>query len=446
MLWKGNHLFCNVPLPKADDRPLIVSHPGAHMNYLASWNVMVEHGEPFVLVCDDLGPAYPDGWWAQHSKDGMEYFARLQNPQGVGQAYRNPDLSFQNLLVHRGLDANKGMEDFPLIDIMYVDFIEIFLKDNGEVDWRPTFMAAAPKMVEKVRDGGVLIIDRKNVHEDYDQWLEFPQGEFEVSPGITLEHVGKGEWLILDMPLNGGGRDEIHAEVFRVSNSNPPGNPDDFLATLMKERRLAPKDLEGFKGTLPTRWPGHPTLDDYTERLFNHYDHPDAFDRPDYPEPLESSWKSEKYDEWLQWLINHPESLRPIERNERIMQMGSTTVRLVHGTILAHLDWLQTKDASLVVRDALRESCLAENLFLGKNAANLQPFMRWKKPIRHMRWSGPDATPNLTRELLKLSKSNVMATISHGIATLEELEAALTDYDGEVEELVIFHLDEEDYR
>ena len=98
------------------------------------------------------------------------------------------------------------------------------------------------------------------------------------------------------------------------------------------------------------------------------------------------------------------------------------------------------------MRDALRESCLAENLFLGKNAANLQPFMRWKKPIRHMRWSGPDATPNLTRELLKLSKSNVMATISHGIATLEELEAALTDYDGEVEELVIFHLDEEDYR
>ena len=256
MLWKNNQVFCNVPLPKADDRPLIVSHPGAHGNYLASWNVMVDHGEPFVLVCDDLGPAYPDGWWAQHSNNGMEYFARLQNPQGVGQAYRNPDLPFQNLLVHRGLEANKGMEDFPLIDIMYVDFIEIFQTHNGEPDWRPTFMAAAPKMVEKVRDGGVLIIDRKNVHEDFNhEWLEFPEGEFEVSPGITLEHVGKGEWLILDIPLNGGGRNEIEAEVFRVSNSNPLGNPDDFLVALMKERRLAPEDLKELKGTLPERWP-----------------------------------------------------------------------------------------------------------------------------------------------------------------------------------------------
>ncbi len=49
-------------------------------------------------------------------------------------------------------------------------------------------------------------------------------------------------------------------------------------------------------------------------------------------------------------------------------------------------------------------------------------------------------------ELLNLSKTNVMATISHGLGTLEELEAALIDYDGPVEELVIFHLDEGDYR
>ncbi len=446
MLWKDNQIFCDVPLPKVEDRPLIVSHPGAHMNYLASWNVMVDHGEPFVLVCDDFGPAYPDGWWAQHSKNGMEYFARLQNPQGVGQAYRNPDLPFQNLLVHRELDANKGMEDFPLIDIMYVDFIDIFLTYEGKADWRPTFLAAAPKMVEKVRDGGVLIIDRKNVHEDCGpQWLEFPQGEFQVAPGITLEHVGKGEWLILDLELNGG-KNEIEAEVFRVSNSNPLGNLDDFLAALMKERRLAPDDLKELKGTLPERWPEHPTHAEYCERLFEHYDHPQAFDRPLYPEPLVSSWDADQYEEWLQWLIDHPDNLRPIERNERILQMGNTKVRLVHGPIQAHLDWLQIRNASLVVRGSLREICLSQNIFLKKNAANLQPFFRWKKPIRHMKWSGNEATPNLTQELLKLSKTNVMATISHGLGTLEELEAALIDYDGPVEELVIFHLDEGDYR
>ena len=52
----------------------------------------------------------------------------------------------------------------------------------------------------------------------------------------------------------------------------------------------------------------------------------------------------------------------------------------------------------------------------------------------------------MTQELLKLSKTNVMATISHGLGTLDELEAALIDYEGPVEELVIFHLDEGDYR
>ena len=445
MLWKDNQVFCNVPLPKAHDRPLIVSHPGAHMNYLASWNVMVDHGEPFVLVCDDLGPAYPDGWWAQHSKDGMEYFARLQNPQGVGQAYRNPDLSFQNLLVHRELDANKGMADFPLIDVMYVDFIEIFLTHNGEPDWRPSFMAAAPDMVEKVRDGGVLIIDRKNVHESLGQWLEFPEGEFEVSPGITLEHVGKGEWLILETPLNGGGRDEIEAEVFRVSNSNPLGNPDDFLVTLMKERRLAPEDLQALKGTLPDRWPEHPSVEDYYQRLFNHYDNPRAFERPDYPEPLESPWRSEQYDEWLQWLIEHPWSLRPVQRNERIIYMGNTKVRLIQGDILDHLDWLDVQGASLAVRGGLLKKCLEANCFLAMNAVNLQP--RWlSSPIPNLVWSGLNATPELTLELIDLSKSTMLATVSHGQATLEELEDALGDYVTDVEELVIFHLDEGDYR
>ena len=439
MLWKDNQVFCNVPLPTAKGRPLIVSHPGAHMNYLASWNVMVDHGEPFVLVCDDLGPAYPDSWWAQHSNIGMEYFARLQNPQGVGQAYRNPNLPFQNLLVHRELDANKGMEDFPLIDIMYVDFIEIFLAYNGEVEWRPNFMAAAPKMVEKVRDGGVLIIDRKNVHEDYDQWLEFPQGEFEVSPGITLEHVGKAEWLILEVPLNGG-KHEVEAEVFKVSNSNPLGNPDDFLMTLMKERRLAPEDLEELKGTLPARWPEHPSNEEYYERVSQ----PELFDRPDYPEPLQNAWKSEQYDEWLQWLIDNPEHLRPVERNERIVQIGNTKVRLIHGDILEHLDWLSLKNASLAVRRNLQDLCIDENHFLAKNAVKLQPL--WiRKPIANLIWSGPDATPNLTSELLRLSKSRVLATVSHSQATLQELEDALADYDGQVEELVLFHLDEEDY-
>ena len=97
------------------------------------------------------------------------------------------------------------------------------------------------------------------------------------------------------------------------------------------------------------------------------------------------------------------------------------------------------------MRRTLQDLCLDENIFLKKHVVNLQPL--WiRKPIADLIWSGPDATPDLTLQLLRLSKSNVLATVSHSLATLDELEAALKHYDGHVEELVIFHLDEEDYR
>ena len=213
----------------------------------------------------------------------------------------------------------------------------------------------------------------------------------------------------------------------------------------MKERRLAPGDLKELKGTLPARWPEHPTHEEYCERLFNHYDHPNLYERPNYPEPLENSWKSEQYDEWLQWLIDHPDKLRPVERNERILQIGNTKVRLVHGNMLEHLDWLSLKQAGIAVRRNLRDMCIDENIFLAKKAVNLQPLWT-RRPIANLIWSGPDATPNLTMQLLRLCRSNVLATVSHGLATLEELEDALMHYDGHVEELIVFHLDEGDYR
>ena len=127
------------------------------------------------------------------------------------------------------------------------------------------------------------------------------------------------------------------------------------------------------------------------------------------------------------------------------MQIGNTKVRLVHGNMLEHLDWLSLKQAGIAVRRNLRDMCIDENIFLAKKAVNLQPL--WiRRPIANLIWSGPDATPNLTLQLLRLCRSNVVATVSHGLATLSELEDALEHYDGHVEELIVFHLDEGDYR
>ena len=52
-----------------------------------------------------------------------------------------------------------------------------------------------------------------------------------------------------------------------------------------------------------------------------------------HPMPQDSAWKEEEYREWIQWLVQHPEQLRPLERNERKMKIGEVNVTFVHGDI-----------------------------------------------------------------------------------------------------------------
>ena len=60
------------------------------------------------------------------------------------------------------------------------------------------------------------------------------------------------------------------------------------------------------------------------------------------PMPLNSAWKEEDYKEWIEWLMQHPEQLRPQERQERTMKIGDVNVTFVHGDILDHLEWLES--------------------------------------------------------------------------------------------------------
>jgi len=144
-------------------------------------------------------------------------------------------------------------------------------------------------------------------------------------------------------------------------------------------------------------------------------------------------------------LVQHPEQLRPLERNERKMKIGEVNVTFVHGDILDHLDWLESINASLVLRRKLLTKCLEKNPYLIKNSVNLQP--RWEvHPIPKLDWSGSVKHQNLTQSILELSKTNTTATISHSGGTIESI---LKSLDGKtnstVERLIIFHLDEEDY-
>lgn len=438
MMWKDNQLFTEVPLPKASDGPLIVVHPAAGANYLASWNVMIDHGQPFVLICDDVNPHYPDEW-PYHSDDtGYEYFARIADPVGIGAAYRNPDLGFQNLLVHRAMDGKEGYLSIPEIDILYLDWLEPFSNnEHGKA-----FMDCIALMASRVKDGGVIILDRKHKNP-CSQWFDFPEdGAFTVADGISLQHIGKGEWPILSLEMSWA--KEIAAEVFSVNNSNQLGNADDFLATLMVERRMDIASLEMMKRRIPQRWSSHPDRDYWIERYLDHLDIP-SISELEYPYPLTGPWDADRYRDWVQSLIDEPHHLRPVERNAREYVFGGIKTMIIHGDIVDHADWLYLKDASLILRNKQLRACLARCLALKVKAVKLQP--KWGfQPITSLKWSGEDATQNLTQKLLNLTLSPVVATIVHGDASLAQLQAELEDYEGEVEQLIIFHLDKDDYQ
>ena len=442
MLWKNNQLFTDIPFPKVKDRPLIVAHPGAHMNYLASWNVMVDNEAPFVLVCDDLSPAYPDGWWSSHSQNNSEYFARISNPLGVGQAYRNPDLGFQNLLIHREMEAKKGLKDYPFIDIMYIDFPEIFLEGGFDFESEePVLLQAASLLSSKVRDEGLLIFDLKNASQD----LSLPKGLIEINEDISWEYMGKAEWFIIPkgIDLFHSGNQDVQAVIYKVRNKNKFPDCFDFLASLMKERRLSIDEIEKIKH-LPPRWPFHIHQSEYIDAWLRHAEF--GGNEPFlHPMPLDSAWKEEEYKEWIQWLIQHPEQLRPQERQERTIKIGEVDVTFVHGDIHDHLDWLESINASLVLRRKLLTKCLEKNPYLIKNSVNLQP--RWDiNPIPNLKWSGFESTKNLTGLMMELCNTETMATISHGDGSLISFVESLKNHNEEdVKNLIIFHRDVNDF-
>ena len=443
MLWKNNQFFTDIPFPKVKDRPLIVAHPGAHMNYLASWNVMVDNEAPFVLVCDDLSPAYPDGWWSSHSQNNAEYFARISNPQGVGQAYRNPDLGFQNLLIHREMEAKKGLKDYPFIDIMYIDFPEIFLEGGFDFESKePVLLQAASLLSSKVRDEGLIIFDLKNASQD----INLPKGLIEINEDISWEYMGKAEWFIIPkgVDLFHSGNQDVQAVIYKVRNKNKFPDCFDFLASLMKERRLSIDELENIKH-LPPRWPFHIHQSEYIDAWLRHAEF--GGNEPFlHPMPLDSAWKEEEYKEWIQWLIQHPEQLRPQERKERTMKIGDVDVTFVHGDILDHLDWLESINASLVLRRKLLTKCLEKNPYLIKNSVNLQP--RWDiNPIPNLEWSGTESIKNLTSLMMALCNTQTMATISHRDGTLKSLLESLKHASNVASKrLILFHLDHGDYQ
>ena len=435
MMWKDNELIIEIPLPRVKDRPLIVAHPAAGSNYSAAWNVMIEHGEDFVLVCDDVGPHYPDEWPYHCDEVGAEYFVRMQNSTQGDRVYRNPDLKFDNLLVHRQMTALEGFQSMPLVDVLFVDWLPPFSENTPDL----TFKKVAAAMADACRDGGIILLDEK-AREHFPHWFEFEDGEF------GLEHLGRAEWPILSLEMTQ--RVGISAEVFRVHNAKKQQGVDDFLSTLTMERRMSAKELKLMRKRMPRRNDSLPDKDEWWERKFDSTFH-QGFIAPEWPMPQASPWDFGRYKLWIDDLIKNPERLKPISRDIRTLKIGFK-IQLIHGDIKNHAEWLFLQNTSVILRAKQMVQCLEACPMLAERAIKLQP--KWEDPlIQEMKWSGENATPDLTKKLLDLSKGQKnVATIAHEQGELENLLSQCKQWlkdnpNAGLECFTIFHLDKADY-
>ena len=399
---------------------------------------MVDNGQPFVLICDDLGPDYPDGGWGPAFRKMDASILRESTILSELAKLTEIQICHSRIsLVHRGIDAKELVwKELPFIDIMYIDFPELFLGYNDEP--KHPLLRAASSLSSKVRDGGLIISDRKN----FDDYWTLPKEEFQVDENVMWDPLGKAEWFIIPegVELHHSGNQDIFADLFRVSQKKQFPDCFDFLASLMKHRRMSVEELQESIEKPPKRWPFHMSVNQYYNSWNRHQEFGSG--RVEHPVPQGTPWKDEMFAQWIEWLIEHPDQLRPTKRKERHLKIGDVDVTLVHGDITEHLDWLESKNSSLVLRRKLLTKCLEINPFLWKNSVNLQP--KWEcPPIPKLRWSGNDSTKNLTGKLLQLSKTSVIGLVSHGSASLPSLKF-LSDCK-RVNEVVIFHLDKEDY-
>ncbi len=259
------------------------------------------------------------------------------------------------------------------------------------------------------------------------------------------EPLGKAEWFIIPegVELYHSGNQDIFADLFRISQKKQFPDCFDFLANLIKHRRMSVEELQEVIEKPPKRWPFHMSVNQYYNSWNRHQEFGSG--RYEHPVPQGTPWKDEMFAQWIEWLIEHPDQLRPTKRKERHLKIGEVDVTLVHGDIAENLDWLESKNASLVLRRKLLTKCLVINPFLWKNSVNLQP--KWEHPpIPKLIWSGKESTYNLSLKLMIKSKTKTFATISHSEGKIESLLNGLKLMPILLNQVIIFHIEEQDYK
>ena len=235
-----------IPYTPKGGRPTVIYHPAAGGHWIASWQIAASLGTPFVLVANDIYPHTPDdGLQGVVDAEGNCPFQKVGYTDYHGsKLYHNVSLDVAHWLEMNQGDGGQKLASMPLVDILYVDWLD---------DWLPTPVAGldvdfsdyAKAFAHKVRDGGLILLDLKHSDVDFElSWFDIPPDSFEVHSGVTLEHLG----FIIQRKekgfarLNGASNQHNIIEVFKVHN--------DHLSGEMNEDVLKRLDLLNWFATI----------------------------------------------------------------------------------------------------------------------------------------------------------------------------------------------------
>ena len=474
----GPPIDFGLPIAVPKDRPLVVAHPAAAMHHHASFGLLSDAGHPFIHVMVDWGEYAPTSWDISAHESGLATWQRIADTTQGHTVCRKAGLSTPHWQVHIPGEAFATLTNLPPLDVLYLDWLA-WLEAHAP-DPCTDFANAIGAFVHKVREGGLVVLDHKHITMNDGQhgWFSHVNEAFVHLPGGSLlANKGVVEWMSPDLY----GEYQTHmATVYEVHHGI-----DGALAqkdweqamqawtwTVMPEVSMSPASVKALLESEPSP-PVHPDartqvqwMDDWFRQQDEHEGGPSFLG----PAPPLSSWPLGAYEHYLQWLLDHPSLLLGGFPKTTYKLLGEAfNLHIVHGDLVRLAPALHAQDAVLAVRAPLAQKVVARcPRWLGQ-ALELQSPEPWmSNPVKRLKWSGEDATPQLAKTMLELAKSQPysrahpsiksmqvghIVTVSHGTASLGEVMRAVVAYYDDLPpmmgrapmEMTIVCLDEDDY-
>jgi len=177
--------------------PIIAYFPACAMRFNAAWRFMSEFDLPRVLVCDEEENMVESVLSNCNIPETVDKYPDLLRIHSIPKdhrvirdddswAFHDPQLNYENRLIYRTVDANKGIEDLPYIDLFYMDYWDYVrltpnsdtmfgysdpdgesppLKFRSEDDPYSNLRRFA-EVCHHIRDGGLLIVEKQAMFEN----------------------------------------------------------------------------------------------------------------------------------------------------------------------------------------------------------------------------------------------------------------------------------------